>query len=204
MPREKINFVRLMAKSWELAGLFKYLLSDDNRTIVRRKGSICYIHSIFPYCFYDAYAYQGFFPWQPLKKSEASYFFLVVQWCMLTHAHFWRIFNLWRHSFENSELKPVCDFIRLVIENKCFGYELFYSVVMYPDLQIRWGWRVWGGQAVVQTLRPDFSYQAVSSFQEFSFLTLLPQDSQTRNSHSKIYWNDVQKRCRAVFRKHKA
>ena len=138
MPREKINFVRLMAKSWELAGLFKYLLSDDNRTFVRRKGSICCIHSIFPYCFYDAY--QGFFPWQPLKKSEASYFFLVVQWCMLTYAHFWRIFNLWRHSFENSELKPVCDFIRLVIENKCFGYELFYSVaVMYPDLQIRWG-----------------------------------------------------------------
>ena len=44
------------------------------------------------------------------------------------------------HSFENSELKPVCDFIRLVIENKCFGYELFYSVaVLYPDLRIRWG-----------------------------------------------------------------
>ena len=102
--------------------------------------------------------------------------------------------------------KPVCDFIRLVIENKCFGYELFYSVaVMYPDLQIRWGgWGVLGGQAVVQTLRPDFSYQAVNSFQEFSFLSLLPQDSQTRNNHSKIYWNDVQKICRAVFRKHKA
>ena len=31
------------------------LLSDDNRTIVQRKGSIFYIHSIFPKCFYDVY-----------------------------------------------------------------------------------------------------------------------------------------------------
>lgn len=141
MPREKINFVRLMAKSWELAGLFKYLLSDDNRTFVRRKGSIR-AKAAFTRFFLTVFMMliKVFFPWQPLKKSEASYFFLVVQWCMLTYAHFWRIFNLWRHSFENSELKPVCDFIRLVIENKCFGYELFYSVaVMYPDLQIRWG-----------------------------------------------------------------
>ena len=172
------------------------LLSEEKAPYVQKLHSLDF-SLLFLWCL------SSFFPWQPLKKSEASYFFLVVQWCMLTYAHFWRIFNLWRHSFENSELKPVCDFIRLVIENKCFGYELFYSVaVMYPDLQIRWG--VWGGQAVVPTLRPDFSYQAVSSFQEFSFLTLLPQDSQTRNSHSKIYWNDVQKICRAVFRKHKA
>ena len=31
--------------------LFLNLLSDDNRTIVRRKGSIFCIHSVFPKCF---------------------------------------------------------------------------------------------------------------------------------------------------------
>lgn len=81
-----------------------------------------------------------FFPMITIEEIRSFIFFPGGPVMYAYLCTFWRIFNLWRHLFENSELKPVCDFIRLVIENKCFGYELFYSVaVLYPDLQIRWG-----------------------------------------------------------------